>query len=170
MTSKVLDEVFASFKAIMPTYKTTGKVDKLVAAKAVSAAPGPAPAPPKPPERLRGFREGLTFRIMEGKNNEHPYLEKVKDEKAFKLKTDHSNVIAEVMLLEGLRDELRKAPDEAVVFHMSGRNDFANWIKDSIGDWWLGSRIEKVQLSDPAATKASIVKILDERIGKLKAC
>jgi len=171
-TSKgnVLDEVFQSFKVIMPTYKATSKVNKQVAAKPAVAAPFSQPAPPKPPERLKGFKEGLTFRILEKKSDNHPYLKKVKSENAFKLKTDHNNVIAEVLLLEGLRDELKKAPDEAVVFHMNGRNDFSSWIKDSIGDWWLGSRIEKLDASDASATKASLIKLLDERISKLKAC
>ena len=99
----------------------------------------------------------------------HPYLRKVKDEHVFRLKTDHTNVIAEVMLIEGLCEELKKAPDQAIAFHMTGRNDFASWVKDCVGDWYLGSRIERVALADPASTKANLIKVLEDRIYKLKS-
>ncbi len=99
----------------------------------------------------------------------HPYLRKVKDEHVFRLKTDHTNVIAEIMLIEGLCEELKKAPDQAIAFHMAGRNDFASWVKDCVGDWYLGSRMEKVSLVDPASTKANLIKVLEDRIYKLKS-
>jgi len=92
----------------------------------------------------------------------------VKQDHAFRLKTDHGQVIAEISMLEGLCESLKKSPSEAIVFHMSGRNDFATWIKDAVGDWWLGSKVEKVQLKTPEETRNALVRVMEERIYKLR--
>jgi hypothetical protein len=105
---------------------------------------------------------------MEGIKELHPYLKAVKDEQVFKLKTDHGMVVAEVMMLEGLCENLKKAPGDAIVFHMNGRNDFAAWIKDAVGDWWLGSKVEKVQMKTPEETRTALVRVMEERIFKLR--
>ena len=106
--------------------------------------------------------------VMEEKKELHPYLKAVKGEHTFKLKTDHNNVVAEIAVLEGLCENIKKAPGDAIVFHMSGRNDFAAWIKDAVGDWWLGSKVEKVQLKTPEETRAALVRVMEERIYKLR--
>jgi DNA-binding Xre family transcriptional regulator len=105
---------------------------------------------------------------MDEKKELHPYLKAVKQEQVFKLKTSHGQVVAEVMMLEGLCESLKKAPGDAIVFHMNGRNDFAAWIKDSIGDWWLGSKVEKVELKAPEDTRNALVRVMEERIYKLR--
>ncbi len=107
--------------------------------------------------------------VVGEKKELHPYLKAVKGEHAFKLKTDHNNVVAEITVLEGLCEGIKKAPGDAIVFHMSGRNDFAAWIKDAVGDWWLGSKVEKVQLKSPEETRAALVRVMEERIYKLRS-
>lgn len=106
--------------------------------------------------------------VFEDKRELHPYLKEVNGGKSFQLKTDHGNVVAEVAMLEGLCENLRKAPGDAIVFHMSGRNDFATWIKDAVGDWWLGSKVEKVRLKSPEETRSELIGIMEERIYRLK--
>jgi hypothetical protein len=149
MTDKVSGKLIASFKAMLNKYRIAEKP---------KGPKGPvAPATGNAP--VKAFE----------KNGLHPYLRRVKDEHSFKLKTNHNSTIAEIHVIEGLRDCLRGAPDEAIVFHMTGRNDFASWVKDCVGDWWLGSRIEKVELADPATTRAHLVRALDDRIARLRA-
>jgi hypothetical protein len=69
---------------------------------------------------------------------------------------------------ETLCSELKKAPDEAIVFHLSRGNDFASWVKASVGDWYLGSKIEKVNFQNPSVARAEIVRLLEERTTKLR--
>ena len=153
MTDKVSGKLIASFKTMLNKYKIAEKP------KGPKGAPkGPA-APTTDCAPVKAFE----------KNEVHPYLRSVKDEHVFQLKTTHNSTIAEIRVIEGLRDCLRGAPDEAIVFHMTGKNDFASWVKDCVGDWWLGSRIEKVELSEPAATRAQLVRTLDDRIARLRA-
>lgn len=100
---------------------------------------------------------------------DHPYLKNVADHHTFKLKSDELNHLAEVTKVEQLYEELKGAPDEAIVFHMDNKNDFASWIKDCVGDWWLGSKVDKVKLEgNPSATRSELVQTLGERIYKLK--
>ncbi len=106
--------------------------------------------------------------VFEERIEPHPYLKAVKGGQSFQLKTDHGSVVAEIAMLEGLCENLKKAPGDAIAFHMSGRNDFAAWIKDAVGDWWLGSKVEKVQLKTPEETRAELVRVMEERIYRLR--
>lgn len=193
MGKKILDGVIESFKVVVPTNKevaaylpTYERTIMPVLPKEAKKLKGVLPGydttlkPVLPDEKIldalfpknKKAKPGSGIKFPEpkasGRRDDHPYLKSVKDEHSFKLKTDHGSVFAEVLMLEGLSAEIKKAPDEAIVFHMKGRNDFASWVKDCVGDWWLGSRMEKIELSDPAVTKFRLVKTLDERINKLK--
>jgi hypothetical protein len=108
------------------------------------------------------------FKFSDKKAEDHPYLAPVKTGCAFKLKTGHDNTIAEIAMLETLCAELKRAPDEAIVFHLSRGNDFASWVKASVGDWYLGSRIEKVNFQNPSVARAEIVRLLEDRTTKLR--
>ena len=108
------------------------------------------------------------FKFAEKKQEDHPYLAPVKPGCSFKLKTSHDSTIAEIAMLETLCAELKKAPDEAIVFHLSRGNDFASWIKASVGDWYLGSKVEKVNFQNPSVARAEIVRLLEERTTKLR--
>jgi hypothetical protein len=108
------------------------------------------------------------FKFAEKRQEDHPYLAPVKPGCSFKLKTGHDNTIAEIAMLETLCSELKRAPDEAIVFHLSRGNDFASWVKASVGDWYLGSRIEKVNFQNPSVARSEIVRLLEERTTKLR--
>ncbi|MFZ2456461.1 MAG: hypothetical protein WAX07_08290 [Candidatus Altiarchaeia archaeon] len=140
--TELSNKLLASFKSI-------------VASKKQEAAPKPCDKQP------------ITAQ-MEEHRELHPYLKAVKNEQAFKFKTDHSQVVAEVLMLEGLCENIKKAPGDAILFHMNGRNDFAAWIKDAVGDWWLGSKVEKVQAKTPEETRTALVRVMEERIYKLR--
>ena len=98
----------------------------------------------------------------------HPYLKAVKGEHAFKLKIDHNNVVAEITVLEGLCENIKKAPGDAIVFHMSGRNDFAAWIKGAVGDWCLARKWRKSSEMS-CGDEAALVRVMEERIYKLRS-
>jgi len=72
---------------------------------------------------------------------------------SFKFKKDHYNVITEVRDIRSLRDAIRDAPDEAILFHLDGRNDYAAWIGNVIGSRSLQEEVSKVH-SGMGAKKA----------------
>ena len=71
-------------------------------------------------------------------------MRSVETHESFKLKRDHHSVIAEVRDLQGLKAAIREAPDEAVLFHLQGRNDYAAWIGGVIGSSALQEAVSKV--------------------------
>ena len=154
--TEFVNKVITSFKNIFETED----------AEDVRAKPAAPQASPVMPTIINASPYG--FRFAEKRREDHPYLAPVNPTSSFKLKTDHGNVVAEVMALEALCSELKRAPDEAVIFHMSRGNDFSAWVKDAIGDWYLGSRIEKVNFENPAIARSQIVQLLEERINKLR--
>lgn len=102
------------------------------------------------------------------RNYTHPNLQLVDNEHSFKLKKDHWTTIAEILSLEELHKELGQAPQEAIIFHMERQNDFANWVRDIVGDWWLAENLKDIQLSYPDQTKAELIKAIGQRIKLLK--
>lgn len=107
-------------------------------------------------------------RVSEKSKNKGFYLRKLGDEHAFKLKTTHSNVIAEITLLEDLHKAIQNAPLEAIAFHIKDGNDFANWINYVVGDWGLGSQINTITETDPRKAKTKILEVMGGRISRLK--
>lgn len=87
----------------------------------------------------------------------------------FYLKTNHSEVIAEVHSLEELLNSLLRAPLEAVSFHLrEGKNDFATWVKTIIYDIKLAERLRKIKLEDAKKTHRKIIRLLKDRIEELQ--
>ncbi|MEA3254746.1 MAG: hypothetical protein U9Q22_02810 [Candidatus Altiarchaeota archaeon] len=118
-------------------------------------------------EYVKGFTEVLG-RIKEKSRNRHLYRRKVEEGDSFKLKTSHSRMIGEVSVLEDLYKAIQEAPCEAIVFHMERCNDFAEWISYAVGDWCLGCEMRDVEGADPEEARAEMLKILSERINRLK--
>lgn len=102
------------------------------------------------------------------RNYTHPYLQPVDKDYSFKFKKDHWTIMAEILCLEELHKELEQAPPDVVVFHMGRQNDFANWVREVIHDYYLAENLERIQLGEPDQTRAELVKILGHRIRLLK--
>ena len=98
----------------------------------------------------------------------HPYLRRVSSERAFRLKRNHDEVLSECLLLEELKEAIENAPEEAILFHLDGRNDFANWVREEIGDLELSGDLEYIRPSKTIDVKSELVHVLDSRIKTLK--
>lgn len=98
----------------------------------------------------------------------HPYLRRVSSERAFRLKRNHDEVLSECHLLEELKGAIENAPEEAILFHLDGRNDFATWVREEIGDLELGADLERIRPSKTIDVRSELVHVLDSRIKALK--
>lgn len=74
-------------------------------------------------------------------------MRSVESHESFKLKKDHQSVVAEIFDLPGLRDAIQDAPDEAILFHLDGRNDYAAWIGAVLGSKALQEAVGQVDNS-----------------------
>ncbi len=99
----------------------------------------------------------------------HPYLRRVSSDQAFELKEKHDEVLCRCLFLEELRDALEKAPKEAIYFHLDGRNDFATWVKEVIGDMELSGDLKHAGLFKEADVQSRLVNVLDSRIKAIKS-
>jgi hypothetical protein len=101
----------------------------------------------------------LTRRIMRS----------VKGDESFKFKRDHHTVDAEIFDLAGLRDAIQNAPDEAILFHLSGKNDYAEWIGNVLGSKTLQDAIYHIDSSmGPVKARQELLDTLDLGIKVLK--
>jgi hypothetical protein len=101
----------------------------------------------------------LTRRIMRS----------VGDHESFKLKRDHHSVVAEIFDLAGLRDAIREAPDDAILFHLSGKNDYAEWIGSVLGSKTLQEEISRIDSSSgPKKARQELLDTLDMGLKVLK--
>jgi len=98
----------------------------------------------------------------------HPYLRRVSSERAFRLKRNHDEVLSECHLLEELKGAIENAPEEAILFHLDGRNDFATWVREEIGDLELGADLERIRPSKTIDVRSELVHVLDSRIKALR--
>jgi hypothetical protein len=117
--------------------------------------------------------ESLIGRIIDLEDEKfsgrHPNLEYVGEAYSFKLKLDHENIIDEAAFLEELRDLIRKSSSDAVVYHMqAGKNDFADWAHDVLGDEQLAEALRSVELISPVRTKDVLARVIDYRIKELE--
>lgn len=112
----------------------------------------------------------IKYILMATPDQLHPYLRPVDLEESFKLKSDHNEVIVEILTLEALKKALEGVPDSSIIFHMDGRNDFAKWIEDVIGCETLSKEFSKIRLNEknPEETRRELVKVLDYTIKLLK--
>jgi len=103
-------------------------------------------------------------------DNVHPYLRPVGIEDSFKLKRSHDEVIAEILTLGALRNAIGAASDSVISFHLDGRNDFAEWIREVIGCNTLSKAIVEVELKaeNLEETRNSILELLDYTLDLLK--
>lgn len=108
--------------------------------------------------------------VKEKRSSTHPHLRRVNPDHCFKLKRSHGGeVLAECHLLEDLRDAIEEAPKEAILHHLDGRNDFATWIRDIVGDKELSGDLETIRPSREVDVQAKLVHVLDSRIKALKS-
>jgi hypothetical protein len=112
---------------------------------------------------------GIVDSIVNDKRvSTHPHLRRVNSDHSFKLKKGEHDIVAECFLLEDLKDAISDAPKEAVLYHLEGRNDFATWVRDIIGDKELSSDLEMIRPSREIDVQAKIIHVLDSRIKALK--
>jgi hypothetical protein len=111
--------------------------------------------------------ELLRVLVEKIESDEHPYLKAVSNEESFKLKLDHNEVISEIFLLEDLAEAIETSPDQAIEFHTRDVNDFANWVKYSIGDRLLADAIEEIK-GEPKDVKRQLAETIKPRIMQLK--
>lgn len=99
----------------------------------------------------------------------HPHLRRVHHDYGFKLKKNDHEIIDECFLLEELKEAIEEAPEEAVLHHLNGRNDFAAWVREIIGDRELSGDLELIRPSREMDVKAKLVHVLESRIKSLKS-
>lgn len=63
-------------------------------------------------------------------------------------------------------EKLKTAKLESLLFH-SQRDDFSNWIENTLGDAKLASEIEKIRISYANSLRTSIRKALENRVKAL---
>jgi hypothetical protein len=107
--------------------------------------------------------------IHDKKTCTHPYLRRVDNEKSFRLKRNHDEVLAECFFLEELKDAIEKAPEDAILFHLDDRNDFAIWARESLGDLKLTEDLQYVRPSRTKDVRSELINVLDSRIRLLKS-
>ena len=113
---------------------------------------------------------GIVDSIINDKHvSTHPHLRPVKQEHSFQLKKGDNEVLCECVLLEDLKSAIASAPNEALKHHLDGRNDFASWVRNSIGDRELSLDLELIKPSRGVDLKAKLVHTLDSRIKALKS-
>ena len=96
-------------------------------------------------------------------------MRSVEKHESFKLKKDHHSVVAEICDLQSLRDAIDEAPDEAILFHLDGRNDYAEWIGAVLGSKTLQDAVGRVDSSKGAGVaRQELVDTLDVGIKVLK--
>jgi hypothetical protein len=96
-------------------------------------------------------------------------MRSVERHESFKLKSDHHCVVAEIFDLAGLRDAIREAPDEAILFHLSGKNDYAEWIGAVLGSKTLHEELGRIDSSaGPKKARQELLDTLDLGIKVLK--
>jgi len=86
----------------------------------------------------------------------------------FCIKMESGEVVAEAFLLDDLLEAVRKSPDEAIGFHLKEGNDFANWVRNVIGDAQLAQDLEAVAYSTPQEARDRIAGLLDAKVESLK--
>jgi hypothetical protein len=96
-------------------------------------------------------------------------MRSVEAPESFKLKRDHHSIVAEIFDLEGLRDAIREAPDEAILFHLSGKNDYAAWIGNVLGSKAMEEVLSRIDSSNgPEQVRQELLDTLDLGIKVLK--
>jgi hypothetical protein len=96
-------------------------------------------------------------------------MRSVEGQESFKLKRDHHSIVAEIFDLQGLRDAIREAPDEAIIFHLSGKNDYAEWIGAVLGSKTLQEEVGRIDSnSGPKKARQELLYTLDIGIKVLK--
>lgn len=127
----------------------------------------------KPEETRQRLADAMQRRMLDLEKQEffgkHPNLNYVGQAYAFKLKTNHDNIIGEAGFLHELRDALRSSPTDVVLYHMKdGRNDFADWAREVLGDETLEEALRAVELISPYKTQELLAKVIDYRINELE--
>ncbi|MFZ2456218.1 MAG: hypothetical protein WAX07_07060 [Candidatus Altiarchaeia archaeon] len=96
-------------------------------------------------------------------------MRSVEGHESFKLKRDHHSIVAEIFDLAGLRDAIREAPDEAILFHLSGRNDYAAWVGNVLGSKTMQEAISQIgPCKGPGKARQELLDTLDLGIKVLK--
>ncbi|MFH1788823.1 MAG: DUF5752 family protein [Candidatus Altiarchaeota archaeon] len=126
-----------------------------------------------PEETRRLLLTAMRHRVMELEDEDfsgrHPNLNQVGDAYAFKLKADHTTLLEEARFLKELRDAIRAAPPEAIVYHLyDGGNDFADWSQNVLGDEQLAGSLRSIELISPAKTREVLAQVIESRIKELE--
>lgn len=95
-------------------------------------------------------------------------LRSVNDDKAFWLKTSDHDLVCVCHNLQELLDCLKKSSADAVIFHMrNGRNDFAGWVSEVLGDQILARELRNIKAKDWVNMRLALIKKIKNRIKKI---
>ncbi|RLI93711.1 MAG: hypothetical protein DRO90_03195 [Candidatus Altiarchaeales archaeon] len=112
---------------------------------------------------------GVVNSIINNKNVcIHPYLRSVESGKEFKLKVNDDRIIATIKNIEELARILHDVPMEAIEFHMNGRNDFSEWIRNAIGDEKLATLLSYIEFRKSEDVRKALITIIENRIKNLR--
>ncbi len=76
------------------------------------------------------------------------------------------DVIAEAYLLEDLLGAVRNSSDDVIAHHMADGNDFADWVRNVLGDGGLADQLDTVEPGPEAGER--LASILDSKVESLK--
>ncbi len=109
----------------------------------------------------------LVKKAVLGMDKVHPYLRNLNGN-SFKLMKNSDEMIAEIHSLEEMSRVLEIAPAEAIRFHVNGKNDFAIWIREIVGNESLGEKIDAIQFESLEEMRWKLVSTIYNEIVSIK--
>ena len=104
------------------------------------------------------------------KNNQQnsKLLNSVQYESGFHFFTDHGKYtgITAISIVE-FAEKLQIVPIQSVMFNFQ-RQDFQNWLKNTIGDEELASRIDKIKAVQDEELRKQLLETVQKRISELQ--
>ena len=92
------------------------------------------------------------------------YLSQVSPDKVFFLSLDVTGASKSIWSLEELLETLKELPDDVISHHIyNGKNDFAKWIRETIGDNELADELERI-----GNNREALLSAMERRINWLK--
>ena len=95
-------------------------------------------------------------------------LRSVNDYNAFWMKTSDHDLVAVCHNLQEMLDALKKSTVDVIIFHMrNGRNDFADWVSEVLGDQVLAKQLRNTKAKNWINMRYNIIRKINIRIKKI---
>ncbi len=119
------------------------------------------------PTKIRGKRKIQKRRGLKVNTEAVRILRTVKDEEAFYFYEDVGKPTGEnAKSLTDFLEKIKSVKLESLRFHLQ-RQDFQNWVKQTLGDSKLARRMEKILLSGEDDVRTKIYTTIENRIKEL---